>query len=290
MAGAEQRIAELLGVTAAREAVDWQKMVASAQCPFLQRRCVKTRKSDPSVVIGTCTVQYGRADGGAPLMICPHRLLENGKIFTDTVHLLTHHEPGNDLFVVSEFTVPGGSVDYVIVSARRGKPVDFVGLEIQTLDTTGTVWPARQRFLAEKGIALPVAVSGAGTAYGINWKMSAKTILVQMHHKIGTFEHLNRKLVLVLQDRLLLYMANQFSFDHLSYPASIGDSLHFHGYSLVPDGDHLTLDLAVRGSTDEAGMATALGLQASSRVELESIMTALEAKLANATRITLAGP
>ena len=26
--------------------------------------------------------------------------------------------------------------------------------------------------------------------FGINWKMTSKTILVQLHHKISTFEHL----------------------------------------------------------------------------------------------------
>jgi hypothetical protein len=37
----------------------------------------------------------------------------------------------------------------------------------------------------------------------MNWKMTAKTILVQMHHKVETFEHINKKMVLVIQDVLL---------------------------------------------------------------------------------------
>ena len=80
-------------------------------------------------------------------MICPFRLLERSQIFTDCVHLLRLHEPGNELRIVAELAVPGGSIDYCLVSVRDGKPRDFVGIELQTLDTTGTVWPERQRFL-----------------------------------------------------------------------------------------------------------------------------------------------
>jgi len=57
------------------------------------------------------------------------------------------HEPGNELHIVSEVSIPGGSVDYFLVSAKDGKVKDFVGIELQTLDTTGTVWPERQRLL-----------------------------------------------------------------------------------------------------------------------------------------------
>lgn len=40
----------------------------------------------------------------------------------------------------------------------------------------------------------------------MNWKMTAKTILVQLHHKIDTFESISKHLVLVVQDYLLDYM------------------------------------------------------------------------------------
>ena len=58
---------------------------------------------------------------------------------------LEAHEKG----IVAELAVPGGSIDYCLVSVRDGKPRDFVGIELQTLDTTGTVWPERQRFLQQ---------------------------------------------------------------------------------------------------------------------------------------------
>lgn len=38
--------------------------------------------------------------------------------------------------------------------------------------------------------------------FGMNGKMTLKTILIQMHHKSETFEHLNKYLVLIIQKPL----------------------------------------------------------------------------------------
>ena len=168
--------------------VDWQRVVSDQRCPFIGKRCYKVRKSDPQLSIGTCTVRHGKAQ--QPVVICPARLLERHQIFIDCLHLLTTHTPGNELHVVSEVGVPGGSVDYFIVSALRGKVKDFVGVEIQTLDTTGTVWPERQSALESLGFHQEDTVESSNRSFGMNWKMTAKTILMQMHHKIQTFEHL----------------------------------------------------------------------------------------------------
>src|SRR5690606_10262318 len=75
---------------------------------------------------------------------CPFRLLERRQVFMDCLHLLTRHQPGNELHVVPEVSVPGGSLDYVLVSARAGRVKDFVGIEFQTLDTTPTRRPERR--------------------------------------------------------------------------------------------------------------------------------------------------
>lgn len=118
-------VVDLFGRSTA-EKQDWAAVVNGQQCPFLGRRCYKVRKSDPDTSIGTCTVLYGKPQ--EPVMICPTRLIERRQIFVDAMHLLATHEPGNELHIVSEVTVPGGSVDYFLVSARDGKVKDFVGI------------------------------------------------------------------------------------------------------------------------------------------------------------------
>ncbi len=95
---------------------------------------------------------------------------------------------------------------------------------------------------------------------GINWKMTAKTILMQLHHKIGIFESLGRKLVLVLQQDLMNYMANQFVFDHFK-SADKGDALHLHSYQLtISSSGELTLAIEEQKSTNSVGLSHALSL------------------------------
>ena len=279
------RVLEMFGCsTSAGDRRAWQQRVRQQGCPFLSRKCLKVRKSKPDIAIGTCTVAHG--SDRIPVMICPHRLLQERRIFVDCLHLLTLHEPGNELHIVSEISVPGGSVDYFLASARNSKVKDFVGIELQTLDSTGTVWPERQRFLQSQGLATDSNDVESDKPFGMNWKMTAKTILMQLHHKIVTFEHLNKHLALVIQDCLLDYMQREFAFGHFSNPAQIGEFLHVHGYHLEQrsksSGFHL--QLVNRLSTDSDGVAKALGLQSDARVELKSIIAALEAKISPATR------
>jgi hypothetical protein len=212
--------------------------------------------------------------------------LERRQIFTDCFHLLTGHEPGNEVHIVPEINVPGGSIDYILASVRRSKVRDFVGIELQTLDTTGTVWPERQRLLASKGFDIPPADIEDRRAFGMNWKMTAKTILVQLHHKIQTFEGVNRHLVLAAQDNLMDYMAREFSFSHLS-DARTSDPMHFHAYSLKATPEGHRLELGTRLSTDTAGIAICLGLQGEAKLELEAIFRVIEQKITHRTLFSI---
>ncbi len=276
------KVVELFGRTALPQAEDWNRIVTEQQCPFLGKTCYKIRKSDPKTSIGSCTVLYGKTP--EPIVICPTRLIERGQVFSDCLHLLTTHEPGNELHVVSEVSVPGGSIDYFLVSVRNGKVKDFVGIELQTLDTTGTVWPERQRLLKKLGVPRHDDGEKLSKPFGMNWKMTAKTILVQMHHKIKTIEHINKRLVLVTQDKLADYMMQAFDFGHLSKPALTGDSFHLHAYRLEKRADQsYKLTLNERLSTDAEGAATCLGLRVEARVELDAIVQTLQAKITSST-------
>ena len=80
------------------------------------------------------------------------------------------------------------------------------------MDTTGTVWPERQKFLNEKGISVDAEDLSSKKSFGMNWKMTLKTILIQMHHKSETFENLNKHLVLIIQKPLYEHMKSDFLF------------------------------------------------------------------------------
>jgi hypothetical protein len=277
------KIIELFAESTSRKGVKWNNLIARQHCPFIGRKCVKNRKSEPSVAIGTCIVAYGKNNNH--VIICPHRLIENNQIFLDTIHLLTQHEPGNELHIIPEVSIPGGTVDYVLTSVKNERIKDFVGIELQTLDTTGSIWGHRQLFLESQGIKQPVF--DANSIFGMNWKMTAKTILVQMHHKITTFENLNKHLVLVLQDCLINYMKKEFTFDHISITPKIGDSVHFHSYQLLTSKNKQRLSLFERTSTDAEGIARCLGLKAEANIDLDVIVKILESKISEKTLLKL---
>jgi hypothetical protein len=281
------KVVELYGKPTTEVSFDWESIVKTQECPFIGRRCVKNRKSQPEKTIGVCAVLHGSGDLQTSAIICPHRLLECRRIFMDCIHLLALHKPGNDFHIIPEFSVPGGSVDYCLVSAQGDKVVDFVGIELQTLDTTGSTWPVRQQFLQQVGVCSPAQKAVKGTAVGINWKMTAKTILVQIHHKVHTFEAVGKHLAVVVQDCLSDYFSREFQFDHVNRPPLMEDAVHFHVYSMGAQNKagHM-LRLSTRCSTDSAGIATCLGLQSDAKVELGDILTRLSSKISKRTLFT----
>ena len=274
------KVVEFFGHPTSDRSLDWRSIVDEQQCPFDQKKCFKIRKSEPDISIGTCTVAHGKSQ--EPVIICPKRLLDRNRIFVDCMHLLTKHQPGNDYHLIPEISVPGGSVDFVLASATADKVVDFVGIELQTMDTTGSVWPARQQLLKEMGFGVNLP---GKKPYGMNWKMTAKTILVQMNHKAKTFEYVNRHLVLVIQDPLLSYMRREFRLDHFTTPADLTDTVHFHSYDLgeAVDATVRPLRLSERISTDVAGIEVSLGLQSDAAVEEVVILEQLSKKISQQT-------
>ena len=66
--------------------------------------------------------------------------------------------------------------------------------------------------------------------------------------------------------------------------------MHFHAYELRKEADGYLLKLKERISTDTAGIAMSLGLQADTKVELQAILEQIEAKLPESTLLRVGGP
>ena len=54
-----KEVLELFGEPTSGD-IDWPAVVSRQTCPFLKRRCIKVRKSQPDISIGTCSVTHGR--------------------------------------------------------------------------------------------------------------------------------------------------------------------------------------------------------------------------------------
>jgi Restriction endonuclease NotI len=50
-------IIELFTIPTQDDSVEWQSVVTDQQCAYLKRSCVKVRKSQPEIAIGTSSVQ-----------------------------------------------------------------------------------------------------------------------------------------------------------------------------------------------------------------------------------------
>ena len=279
------KITELFGyctLDPSLETDEWINIVEYQICPYTGKKCFKTRKSTPGISIGTCTLIHSNEN----VIICPNRLLEKKQVFMDCIHLLKLHEPGNELHVVPEISIPGGSVDFILASTKKGKVVDFVGIEFQTMDTTGTVWPERQRLLIELGVIESDPDAGSKKPFGMNWKMTAKTILIQMHHKSQTFENLGKHLVLIIQKPFLEYMKQEFDFSLIN-DVSDSDAVQIHSYDLIPEHGNYKLSLDERISTNSIGISKCLGLNADQGVSFDEMANLVESKISDMTLLTL---
>lgn len=278
------KVSELFGYSVEEEK-DWALLVREQQCPYTESKCSKTRKGDSSFSIGTCTMKHGLND----VMICPTRLLQNNTVFNDITRLIEPNDKHYKYEVTSEIQIAGGNVDFFLVSKSiEGEILDYVGIEFQTLDTTGTVMPERERFLASQGSPHNPNEISKRASFGMNWKMTAKTILVQILHKIKTFDDVNKKLVLVVQDPLLDYMETEFDFSSFSTSSSLDNNFFIFSYSLeTNDNCGKELNLSKIISTNKVGVERSMSRLDQTTVEEQAILDALIRKMSNRESRTL---
>ncbi len=245
-----------------------RRALAAQHCPFVGNRCKKPRKSDPTQTIGACVLQYGEQY----IVICPERFLQDEQVFLSVVPLL---RKGTRYAAVPEVRVPGGSVDWFVVSLRDDDVVDYAGVEFQALDTTATghVWTARNDLSKGK--------MAEDYAFGLNWRMSAKTILVQMLHKAPTFDSLGKKIVLAVQRPFFEYIRREFASDHL-VPAVPRHAVHFHTYDCLCINDRLRLSLASKWSCSLEGLELMLKQSARPEISEAEVIAAIKARLPRA--------
>jgi hypothetical protein len=86
----------------------------------------------------------------------------------------------------------------------------------------------------------------------------------------------------------LNYMRGEFAFHHIQGVRD-GDPMQFHAYELRQEATSYVLKLKERISTDTAGIAMCLGLQADTKVELQTMLDQIEAKLPQSQLLTVGG-
>ena len=245
-------------------------------CPYMKgAQCYKTRKSDPNTAIGTCSLCFDNLQ--QPILICPEPFTQDGKIFNDCLQFISGSIAGSDLYLVPEVATSVGRIDYVLTAVRNGQPVDFVAIELQTLDTTGSIWNSRQELLLKHGYDVNEG-SARSSAASLNWRMTAKTILAQLLQKSQLFAQMNRNLVLVCQTPLFDYMRKNFNFEGVR-EADKSDVLHFHMYDYLSGDSGMSLRLSSMRSASLEVVESIMGLQKNNNQKLHEINTTLAGRL-----------
>jgi hypothetical protein len=249
------RIVEMFGHAPADPSGAALDLRATAQCPFIRDSCTKQFRDGRRS--GVCTVQLAR--GESPVVCCPNRLYAGDyRILVDVARLAFGEGVrlinGNDVAKVAhdgrnvavfgkrwgkELRLPrrdagrgGYFVDWVLaLISREGALQEFVALEVQTIDTTGTYrgeWDAYMR--GEN----PVGLSNAG----LNWENVSKRILPQLIHKGNVLrrERLCTKgMFFVCPTQVYQAIQGRLSNDLEEYPGPAAGNLTFVWYGLGPE-------------------------------------------------------
>lgn len=277
------KVNEMFGLyTGGRILPDLTDALTQQRCPFTGRACYKTRKSAPDIAIGTCSLNFDNIE--QPILICPEPLTKNGKAFTDCLQFIAPAIAGSDLYLIPEVNTSVGRIDYVLAAFRSNQLLDFVPIELQALDTTGSIWNERQKLLIENGYAVDAGESRSSGA-SLNWKMTAKTILAQLVQKSQLFASMNKKLVLVCQKLLYDYMARNFNFSGVR-EAHLTDVLHFHTYDYLCVDSNMKLILSDMLSASLEAVERIMGSEFDSNSEYYKICEILTRRRSNQYRFS----
>lgn len=184
----------------ADDASDVAKRAADTEtCPISEDTCHKS--FNDGVVSGVCAIKPITSE---PVICCPIRLYaDDYRILSDIAdrvfgsnlklvagrdavqHAIDHQEEcvavfgkgwGGELRLPQKSKKGGYFVDWVLAKlSNRGELIEFVAVEVQTIDTTGTYRPGYDALKADRSIKKTTA--------GLNWENVAKRILPQLIYK-----------------------------------------------------------------------------------------------------------
>ena len=221
-------------------------------CPYLKDTCKKPRKSEPHIKVGMCSVGYkGFLNQFKPIIICPHRFLEN-EVFESVKRI--YLSSWNSLEWVSEVGMGvGGNVDFVAINKDGNTIRDFLCVEFQAAGTTGTPWAALLDFKKNGRYSKEVY------NYGINWANEfMKTMMQQVYKKGFIIRNWGRKIVFVIQDVAIDYLNSAVDTSELR-DFNDKDEIHFMTFKLVWVNDRWALKFNNIVCTNVEGINKILG-------------------------------
>lgn len=160
-------------------------------CPFIGRACSKFDHTN-TICYGTCSV----SNAGQDVIICPNRLYANNyetirhvseDVFGKLPFMLFDEylkKESNSLNCVVALGQNSGrevklskmSMDWVLAHIKNGKLIEYVGIEVQSIDITGNYRDAWYAARDKKPVIPP-------SAHGLNWANVHKRLMPQIIRK-----------------------------------------------------------------------------------------------------------
>jgi len=165
---------------------------ALSACPFSGRSCTKFDHTK-TICYGTCSV----TNSDQEVIICPIRLYENDyytirQVASDAfgssmpMYMFEQYvkakKPLTDCIVAlgqnsgREVKLPAMSMDWVLAHIAGGKLVDYIGIEVQSIDITGNYRDAWYAIRDKKAVVPP-------SGHGLNWANVHKRLMPQIIRK-----------------------------------------------------------------------------------------------------------
>jgi hypothetical protein len=186
-------VGEILGQTAAKSA---NPSSAAYLCPFINSTCTKRGHAEKTIPYPVCSVRHKTL----AICTCPKRFTQADIVRDAVNHCWLGKEPDIPQ-IAAEVQMKGfGKIDFVIAEVDATHFVhQFLSVELQAVDITGSVRPAYDALLAGTDLS-------KSFRYGINWDNVHKRYVTQLVRKGFFHYHWGTRLVSVLQAPLYDYI------------------------------------------------------------------------------------
>lgn len=226
----ETIIGEVLG-RAAKKGIDPNS--TGFICPFINSKCPKRSTQLTDEPYPVCTL-WKRSDGPQKpesdlIFVCPKRFYAVDFLTEVIEHCWPGQKPENPM-VAPEVKMAGfGNVDFVIADVKEdGEIEQFLSVELQAIDITGSVFKAYQALRAGTDLA-------KRPTYGLNWDNVYKRYITQLIRKGYFHHHWKSKIVAVIPDQVYRYITGRADFMRSNDVKSPQVNIIFMTYCLEAD-------------------------------------------------------
>lgn len=239
-----QKIIEIFGHSPSDISAQARNFWSLNACPFIGQSCGKYDHTN-TICYGTCSVSWKNSS----VIICPNRLYEKEyktikrvaiDAFGNIPFMFFHeyiHRPNEDCIVAlahnsgREVSIQNMSMDWVLAKIINNTLVEYVGIEVQSIDITGNYRDAWYAARDKKTECPP-------SRHGLNWANVHKRLIPQLIRKGLMYSKsslVKKGLYFILPDSVFTKFEEILGSDIPQVSDARCDTLTVHTYSLTDE-------------------------------------------------------